>query len=668
VTPELRAQLKAIADGALATAGHGSRSSLARELDRRPAAALDDTTFEKSMGYRSPGPAPTGQADLEKRTVTVETVDRVTTEKLDGYEDARPDSSMSIRQQDVGRKVADPVARQRVIDDLWKQSEALAGKYQYREASQMLDQILVVDPDNDKAQRYRMDYDYLAGLSEQVNVRGSAAKGERRAETEEAATPNTELYRYRSAKDWADLTAQRRKFVTEAGGQEQPVTSSFVGDLRTNVPDFGKTVPRTTVPPADQGVAWPARPEVSTMHFDLVLSGDKEKVKSVLEDAVRRGDVGGTVTIEGNRAAVTGTAEQQARAKAVLDRLEAAVGPQVEQGQTLALQQARSSGQVDDIRNWSGIPPDNPNEPQPSATMASAGVTNVYANQPQVGGNYSLGYDGRTIMGSTSYELSARRETDGTRTVTKADKEAFNRYVASNYSWQWMRNQTGGGQAPTIGNLPVLGSTFSNDATPRRGTNDSWGLVNGNADELARKLDLNLGQNVRVNSTDLNVTAAQASSLGVTFNDGANGLKYATADEAQFRTLAELSARRLAENGDNTRSQFTIVGTDALLSNGMTANVRFAGDRTNTLDIADNDLKLEHERYVLIDNGGTVTAIRADKMQHWTELPSSNPFAVVPQTVDVPRVGQRVKLEKTLVEPTDELVIQVEYVWKGAER
>ncbi|MCK4601231.1 MAG: hypothetical protein KAU28_02115, partial [Phycisphaerae bacterium] len=70
--------------------------------------------------------------------------------------------------------------------------------------------------------------------------------------------------------------------------------------------------------------------------------------------------------------------------------------------------------------------------------------------------------------------------------------------------------------------------------------------------------------------------------------------------------------------------------------------------------------------YILIDNDGFLTAVRAGQMQHWTQEAEPVVFVRAPQTIDIPRVGQLVKLEKTLVKPEDELVIRFNYQWKGA--
>jgi len=191
------------------------------------------------------------------------------------------------------------------------------------------------------------------------------------------------------------------------------------------------------------------------------------------------------------------------------------------------------------------------------------------------------------------------------------------------------------------------------------------------APALFAALGRNLGQKVVVNSTNLNVDASAAGGLGVRFTAGRNGVNYSVIDEAQLRTLLELDAKRAGAPDAvpaNGRVQETIVGTDALLANGMLANARFAGDRGNTLDVNGNSIPLRHEKYILINNGAYLTAVRAGPMQHWTETPADVRFAEVPADIQVPPVGRLAKFEKTLVEPADKLVIQADYEWKGDRR
>jgi hypothetical protein len=224
--------------------------------------------------------------------------------------------------------------------------------------------------------------------------------------------------------------------------------------------------------------------------------------------------------------------------------------------------------------------------------------------------------------------------------AAKPDSPAFQSFYYRNYAWQ---------------------------DSPRRG--DRWGYTDtATVSGVASKLSFNRGQKVDVNSINLNLPGSTAGQLGVRFSTGNNDLRFARVDEATFRTLVELDANTGRQVvSPNQRFQETIVGTDALVANGMIANVTFAADAGNTLNIVSNPINIEHEDYILIDNGSYLTAVKAGKMQHWTLGPTAVQFAEVPQDVDVPAVGRLVRFEKTLVEPTDELVIRAEYSWR-AER
>ncbi|HDZ20101.1 MAG TPA: hypothetical protein ENH80_00310 [Phycisphaerae bacterium] len=182
------------------------------------------------------------------------------------------------------------------------------------------------------------------------------------------------------------------------------------------------------------------------------------------------------------------------------------------------------------------------------------------------------------------------------------------------------------------------------------------------AEEVAQRARFNLGQKVGVSSLNVGVTAAVARGLNVKFVQGRNDLRYAIVDEAQVRTLRQLASKGPAgATNENPRNQETIVGTDALLSNAMKLNVTYARDRGNRLDILDNPIELSQEKYILIDNYGYLTAVKAGAMQHWTAVTVFEPLAEIPQTIDVPRAGQLVKLEKTLVDPADRLEIRATY-------
>ena len=247
----------------------------------------------------------------------------------------------------------------------------------------------------------------------------------------------------------------------------------------------------------------------------------------------------------------------------------------------------------------------------------------------------------------------------GGGTVQTTDDDANGRlreFIRKNYAWQWER--------PVSGYSEALNGTAA--TTQPAAPSQTWSY-----DELVGRLRYNWGQKINVSSVNLNVDAATADRFGVTFSAGNNDLRYAVVDEAQFRTLMELDASRRAGGravAANPRGQETIVGTDALIANGMIVNPTFAGDRGNTLDINDNGIVLPHEQYVLIDNGAFVTVVRAGEMAHWTQRDEGVQFAEVPQDIEVPRVGALARFEKKLVKPGDDLVIRVTYLYEGDDR
>jgi len=250
-------------------------------------------------------------------------------------------------------------------------------------------------------------------------------------------------------------------------------------------------------------------------------------------------------------------------------------------------------------------------------------------------------------------------------------------FLERNYRWQAGAGRAGDGrgvQLPTAAvqdlqttvSVPDGGTVVVGGQT----TADKGGAPILSKVPLITKLTSNLGQKVVVNSTNVNVGASAANALGVSFVNGVNGVNYAVVDEAQLRAVRELAARQgaaAAAVAPNDRWQETIVGTDALLANGGVANLAFAADTRNTLDLNGNTVVLPHEKYVLIDNGGYLTAVKAGEMQFWRQRPKVEAvqFADVPQEIEVPAVGHLVKFEKTLIEPADELVIGAEYEFRS---
>jgi len=320
------------------------------------------------------------------------------------------------------------------------------------------------------------------------------------------------------------------------------------------------------------------------------------------------GGGGGGVGYENGRLVVTGSAAEQKVAGTLLDRLRDVRGPQVQVGANIVGQ--RAAGLVDGGDGVDGFAGD------------------VQAD--------SL-FDATSVV--TAQDVLSQR-----RAREIARRSDFQDFLTRNYEWRFT--------APLPDGRRILV------------TQD----VLGDQMALSEKLLSNLGQKVGVNSLNINVGAGDAAALGVEFTDGANDTSFAVVDEAQLRTLRDVEARRDAREQvvrPNLRFQETIVGTDALLASGQVTNVIFASDGANRLELYGNRIDLPHEKYVLIDNHGYLTAVRAGEMHHWTQPVRPIEFAEVPQDIDVPQVGRLEKFEKTLIRPTDELTIQATYTWEG---
>ena len=354
---------------------------------------------------------------------------------------------------------------------------------------------------------------------------------------------------------------------------------------------------------------------------------------------------GGSLEIANGRLIVTAEKDGQELAGDLIEKLRDVRGPQVEVGGNIARQRA---GKL---------------------IVTADDMGDNFLDDIQVGFSTRDGEKGPV----------ARRPAAEDRNKQLAEQPEFQDFLRRNYSWQvdrsagdgdWSFDQAeanwskrlqppdrGGEEgrpgAPVLSNIPTTGRLFTNGAKA--------------AEDLVGTLDRNWGQKVVVNSINVNVDSASANQLGIRFSKGVNDIDFAVVDEAQLRTLRDMEARRSGRGRRveaNPRFQETIVSTDALLASGQTANVAFAGDRGNTIDIAGNPVRLAHEKYVLIDNDGYLTAVQAGEMQHWTQQAKPVEFAEVPQELDVPRVGRLVKLEKTLIKPTDELTIHATYTWK----
>ncbi|OQB86106.1 MAG: Tetratricopeptide repeat protein [Planctomycetes bacterium ADurb.Bin126] len=346
----------------------------------------------------------------------------------------------------------------------------------------------------------------------------------------------------------------------------------------------------------------------------------------------------GSLRVVNGTLVVESTPENQKAVETLLANLRQAQGPAVEVGERLAEQRAKGDGNA----NGSAV-----------VWHDSSGVLNVD------GGTLILG--GTVARGGDLWAASPQ--------VDPAQRAQLEDFVRRNNDWQIEQEQIhrarGMGVSPmrTTG-VPPVGQGRDGPATHGQdGRATPHDAVQTVLSDVARNLRDNLGQKVVVNSLNVNASAADAAALGVRFEQGAEG-GFALLDEAQVRSLMDVEAlnNKMGRGyvDPNGRPQETIVGTDALLANGMVLNVAAAADKGNNLLIGPAAVALPHEQILAIDNGRFLTLVRAGAMQHWTEKPQIPEFARVAQAIEVPRVGQRVLMEKTLLEPTDaaELIIE----------
>jgi len=194
-----------------------------------------------------------------------------------------------------------------------------------------------------------------------------------------------------------------------------------------------------------------------------------------------------------------------------------------------------------------------------------------------------------------------------------------------------------------------------------------------NIEKVLGRLRLNVGQRVGVASRNFFVDAGTAEAAGVRWKTGANGVRYAVINEGQLRGVMDVEQRNTgaAVSGQlppRDAYQEAVVGTDALLANGLPVAISRAADERNTLIYNGNTLQVAHDDYLVVDNGGYLTAVKSGRMQHWSVEVEPVRFPGVPAAVVVPTVGYTVKFEKTLLDATDTLELVADYTWEGDER
>jgi hypothetical protein len=172
---------------------------------------------------------------------------------------------------------------------------------------------------------------------------------------------------------------------------------------------------------------------------------------------------------------------------------------------------------------------------------------------------------------------------------------------------------------------------------------------------------------VQLASMNIDLSSEQAEELGVAF--GQNGsLRFGQVDEAQFLSLLELEGKSAPSNIPGMHAREVAVASNAekfKLANGTNGRLSMAGPFSSLLMEDQSLMALPSEQIVLIDNGSYLTAVKAGPRQARGDVPAAVVFPQAVQRIDIPAIGQRLKFEKALIQPSDEPNFQIQYMWKG---
>ena len=144
--------------------------------------------------------------------------------------------------------------QQQKIQQLWDRVKELRRSMQFPEAIEVLDRLIAIDPENERARLWRDDMMYTESQVRQTEVRKDRRMGtvEGLVDTEQAAIHPGELtdyipkeepryLRYPQAKTWQDLTVFRRK-LTQMVSEESPAVEQTRARLAEKIDlDFEHT-------------------------------------------------------------------------------------------------------------------------------------------------------------------------------------------------------------------------------------------------------------------------------------------------------------------------------------------------------------------------------------------------------------------------------------------
>jgi len=137
--------------------------------------------------------------------------------------------------RETKRREADKLDRESKVRQLWERATELRRSMQFAEAIEILDRLIAVDPNDERALRWREDLLYLDAQARQVGVRTERERTavESLTDSEEAAIHPGELVngrirylRYPEARDWKELTQFRREFTKAVSAEPKAVSET----------------------------------------------------------------------------------------------------------------------------------------------------------------------------------------------------------------------------------------------------------------------------------------------------------------------------------------------------------------------------------------------------------------------------------------------------------
>jgi len=207
-------------------------------------------------------------------------------------------AALEADQREKARREADRRDREKKIAQLWERASELRKSMQFNESIEILDRLLAVDPNDERARRWREDMLYLDSQARQVNVRERREAGfvEAMIDAHEASIHpgekvkgKTAYLRYPEPKTWKDLSEFRRAF-TKAVSAEPKAVSETRRRLEERIDlDFEKTSLDNVlnyISEVQRGLNIVIDPDIATAGIDLSTRVVDLKVKQVSVESV----------------------------------------------------------------------------------------------------------------------------------------------------------------------------------------------------------------------------------------------------------------------------------------------------------------------------------------------------------------------------------------------